>query len=138
MAYVGPPAMADTISVCTCGWARSQPRTWRFQAAQCERAGWGRAAEIVVELFGVPADAEVKLDGRNVSGTLLHLVRGSGEHQIEVSAKGREAFSIVHDADRDGRYAISLAPLPAPPKSAKPSRAQRPAIKGGLLRRPDF
>jgi serine/threonine-protein kinase len=92
-------------------------------------------AEIMVELFGLPPDAQVKLDGEPVSGSVLRLVRGSGEHQIEVSAKGREPFRIAHDALRDGRYAISLAPLPARPKSA---HGTRPSGKGGLLRRPDF
>ena len=44
------------------------------------------------------------------------------------------AFVIEHDAERDGRYAISLA---AKPKAAasKPARA---TSKSGLLRRPDF
>lgn len=104
-----------------------------------ENVGAVLPPEIVVELFGVPPEAEVKLDGRAAPGNVLRMLRGSGEHQIEVAAKGREPFRIVHDADRDGRYAVSLAPLPTPPKSAgKVSRPARPAVKGGLLRRPDF
>jgi serine/threonine protein kinase len=90
-------------------------------------------SEVVVELFGVPAEAKVSLDGQPISGNVLRLPRGSGEHQIAVEAKGREPFRIMHDADRDGRYAISLAPL------AKTGAAKRAArAKGGLLRRPDF
>jgi serine/threonine protein kinase len=94
------------------------------------------SAEIAVELFGVPPDAQVKLDGRAASGNVLRMRRGSGEHQIEVEAKGREPFRLVHDADRDGRYAVSLPPLPK--KDLRGSRASRAAGKGGLLRRPDF
>jgi serine/threonine protein kinase len=108
-------------------------------AARKEAPGAVAPAEIVVELFGVPADAEIKLDGRPAASSVLRMLRGSGEHQIEVEAKGREPFRMVHDADRDGRYAVSLPPLPAPPKPAgKAPRGQRSALKGGLLRRPDF
>jgi serine/threonine protein kinase len=106
--------------------------------ARKESAGAVASREIVVELFGVPADAEVKLDGRVSASNVLRMLRGSGEHQIEVEGKGREPFRIVHDADRDGRYAVSLPLLPSAQKSpAKVSRA-RSAVKGGLLRRPDF
>lgn len=91
-------------------------------------------SEVVVELFGVPPDAKVSLDGQPVSGSVLRLPRGSGEHQIAVEAKGRESFRIMHDADRDGRYAISLAPLVK--SGSGKSKAAR--AKGGLLRRPDF
>jgi hypothetical protein len=92
--------------------------------------------EVMVELFGIPPEANVRLDGQAVSGSVLHMVRGSGLHEIDVEAKGREPFHISHDAERDGRYAISMALTPKP----KPSKAvvARPGAKGALLRRPDF
>jgi serine/threonine protein kinase len=91
--------------------------------------------EVLVELFGVPGDAQVTVDGEKVHGSVLRFVRGSGSHAISVEAEGRESFHIEHNAERDGRYAIALAP------KAKPqvSKAPRPlASKNGLLRRPDF
>ena len=91
-------------------------------------------SEVVVELFGVPAEAKVLLDGQPVVGNVLRLPRGSGEHQIAVEAKGREPFRIMHEAERDGRYAIALAPLAS--KTGKAKVATR--AKSGLLRRPDF
>jgi hypothetical protein len=92
--------------------------------------------EVMVELFGIPPEASVRLDGQAVSGSVLHMTRGSGLHEIDVEAKGREPFHISHDAERDGRYAISMAPLP----KQKPSKSvvSRPGAKGALLRRPDF
>jgi serine/threonine protein kinase len=110
---------------------------------RAEGRGEGMAAaappEIMVELYGVPADAQVKLDGQPVTGSVLRMPRGSGEHQIQVEAKGREPFHMLHDAERDGRYAVWLLPLPATQKSAvKTSRSTRQIGKSGLLRRPDF
>jgi serine/threonine protein kinase len=118
--------------------AAAAPVERQAPAARKQSASAVASAEIMVELFGVPPDAEVKLDGRAGAGNVLRMLRGSGEHQIEVAAQGREPFRIVHDADRDGRYAVSLPALPSTQKSpAKVSRA-RSAVKGGLLRRPDF
>jgi serine/threonine-protein kinase len=91
--------------------------------------------EVLVELFGIPADARVSVDGAPVQGSVLHFARGSGEHTIEVEADGREPFRIGHNAERDGRYAISLA---AKPKAAASKPPRPTASKSGLLRRPDF
>lgn len=88
--------------------------------------------EVLVELFGVPNDAEVRVDGDKVQGSVVRFLRGSGAHVISVEAEGREPFRIEHNAERDGRYAISLAP------KAKPVKVARPQTKSGLLRRPDF
>jgi serine/threonine protein kinase len=93
------------------------------------------ADEVLVELFGVPADAEITVDGRRVHGSVVRFMRGSGAHEIAVSAEGREPFRIEHNAERDGRYAIALAPKPKPAISKAPRPA---ASKSGLLRRPDF
>jgi hypothetical protein len=93
------------------------------------------ADEVLVELFGVPADAQITVDGQRVQGSVLRFSRGSGAHAIAVEAEGREPFNIEHNAERDGRYAIALAPKPKPVASKGP----RPtASKSGLLRRPDF
>jgi hypothetical protein len=93
------------------------------------------ADEVLVELFGVPADARISVDGEHVQGSVLRFLRGSGAHEIAVEAEGREPFRIEHNAERDGRYAIALAPKPKPVVS----RGPRPtASKSGLLRRPDF
>jgi hypothetical protein len=93
------------------------------------------ADEVLVELFGVPADAQVSVDGERVHGSVLRFLRGSGAHAIAVEAEGREPFRIEHNAERDGRYAIALAPKSKPTAS----KAARPtASKSGLLRRPDF
>ena len=93
------------------------------------------ADEVLVELFGVPAAAQVRVDGVKVEGSVLRFLRGSGAHKISVEAEGREPFRIEHDAERDGRYAIALAPL-AKSKVVKAQRAS--SGKSGLLRRPDF
>ena len=95
----------------------------------------GPALDVMVELFGVPPEAEVRLDGRRVQGNVLRMARGSGLHEIDIAAKGREPFHISHDAERDGRYAIAMAPLAK--KAAKPV-GTTPSGKGKLLRRPDF
>jgi serine/threonine-protein kinase len=91
--------------------------------------------EVLVELFGVPADARVTVDGAPVQGSVLRFARGSGEHTIAVEADGREPFRLEHNAERDGRYAISLA---AKPKAAASKSLRPTASKSGLLRRPDF
>jgi serine/threonine-protein kinase len=65
-------------------------------------------SDVVVELFGLPSDAEVRADGAVVVGNTLHFARDSGQHVIEVQAPGKEPFRVQHDAVRDGRYAISL------------------------------
>jgi uncharacterized protein (DUF58 family) len=93
------------------------------------------ADEVLVELFGVPVDAQVSVDGSRVQGSVLRFLRGSGAHSIAVEAEGREPFRIEHNAERDGRYAIALAPKPKPALS-KAARAT--SSKSGLLRRPDF
>jgi hypothetical protein len=93
-------------------------------------------AEVMVELFGIPPEATVTLDGQPVSGSVLHMLRDSGRHEIDIEAKGREPFHISHDAERDGRYAISMAPLPK--AKAPKSVVARPGAKSSLLRRPDF
>ncbi|HEX6239703.1 MAG TPA: serine/threonine-protein kinase [Polyangiales bacterium] len=91
--------------------------------------------EIMVELFGLPADAQVRLDGQPVNGSVLRMARGSGRHAIDIEAKGREPFHISHDAERDGRYAIAMALLPKKPAK---SVVAKPGSKSVLLRRPDF
>jgi hypothetical protein len=92
--------------------------------------------DVVVELFGLPADARVRADGAVVAGSTLHFARDSGVHAIEVDAPGKEPFSVQHDAARDGRYAIALAPERR--AANKPARAAAAKSKRGLLRRPDF
>jgi hypothetical protein len=100
------------------------------------------ASEVFVELYGVPSGARVLLDGRPVEGNPLKLVRGSGEHEIKVEAEGMQAFTVLHDAGRDGRYAVSLEPLPRAAKEQRPRSRRQDASKkpdkNGLLRRPDF
>jgi serine/threonine protein kinase len=98
-------------------------------------------AEVAVELFGVPSDATVWADGVVQSGNTLRFSRNSGAHEIVVEAKGRESFRVMHDAARDGRYAISLDLLDNKPKPqrATPAPSKSGAkVRGGLLRRPDF
>jgi Protein kinase domain len=95
----------------------------------------GPDLEVLVELFGLPAEAVVRLDGRAVQGSVLRMNRGSGRHEIDIAAKGREPFHITHDAERDGRYAISMALLP---KKQQKNVVARPGAKSSLLRRPDF
>jgi serine/threonine protein kinase len=96
-------------------------------------------AEVLVELHGLPSDARVLVDGRLVEGTPLRLVRGSGEHQINIEAPGMQNWSVVHDADRDGRYAIAFEPLP---KERTRTRSTRTRLSGKgkarIVRQPDF
>ncbi len=99
------------------------------------------AAEVLVELFGLPEGALVRADGVPVEGSSLRFSRDSGLREISVEAPGRESWRVLHDSARDGRYAISLPELPEK-KPLKPARVS--AAKGsntsssGLLRRPDF
>jgi hypothetical protein len=91
-------------------------------------------AEVLVELVGLPPEARVRVDGREVSGAPIQLARDTGAHQISVDAPGMQLWSVMHDARTGGRYAVSLAPEPAP---AKPRGLPRKS-KSGLLARPDF
>lgn len=94
-------------------------------------------AEVVVELFGVPSEARVLVDGARAAGSTLRFPRGSGLHEIVVEAPGKERWRVSHDSERDGRYAIALEPERR--AAARPVRAPSPAKpKGGLLRKPDF
>jgi hypothetical protein len=96
-------------------------------------------SDVVVELYGVPANATVRVDGESHAGSTLHFARNSGEHEIVVEAQGREPFRVLHDARDGGRYAIALEES----KVAKPARAPlagKPTnkLRGGLVRQPDF
>ena len=93
-------------------------------------------SEVLVELFGLPADARVRADGNEVSGSTLRFERGSGVHAIAVEAPGKEPFLVQHDASRDGRYAILLASEKR--AASKPVRATSVKGKRTLVRRPDF
>jgi serine/threonine-protein kinase len=116
--------------------AASAPESASKLAPTMQLAPSGTPAdEVLVELFGVPADAEVMVDGRRVQGSVVRFMRDSGAHEIAVQAEGRAPFRIEHNAERDGRYAIALAPKPKPVVSKAPRPA---ASKSGLLRRPDF
>src|SRR5262249_27641713 len=64
--------------------------------------------EVLVELFGVPADGAVFADGVAVAGNSVKLPRGSGMHQIAVHAPGKEPWTVMHDSSSGGRYAISM------------------------------
>jgi hypothetical protein len=78
----------------------------------------------------------VRVDGRNVIGNPLRLVRGSGGHQITIEAPGMQLWSVIHDAYVDGRYAVLLEPEVKPEKPRSSRKAAK--SKSGLLRRPDF
>jgi serine/threonine protein kinase len=93
------------------------------------------AREVVVELFGVPADARVQVDGVQIEGSTMRFARDSGQHAIVVEAPGREPFRVQHDASNDGRYAVGLLPEK---RANKPARPAPEKTKKGLLRRPDF
>jgi len=97
-------------------------------------------SQVIVELFGVPADGRVLADGQLQQGSTLRFTRDSGEHEITVEAKGRESFRVLHDSARDGRYAISLEESKLV-KAARPPALEKsvlPKKKSGLLRQPDF
>ncbi len=91
---------------------------------------------IVVELHGLPAEAQVKVDGKDVSELPLRLSRNSGTHQIGIEAPGMLSWMVTHDAAGDGRYAVVLEPDPKLSRVRAPKRAAK--SKAGLLRRPDF
>ncbi len=98
-----------------------------------------------VELFGVPSDGTVYVDGTAIDGARAELVRSSGLHDIEVRAPGRQFWHVLHDASADGRYALALESLPAPTtipiaptKRASKTEARVAPRRGTLLRTPDF
>jgi len=103
---------------------------------------------VTVELFGVPPEGLVLVDGVPIEGARTELVRNSGKHIIEVRAPGREPWLISHDAATDGRYALALEQAPGgrtPAKTGgiksvkKPTgTAATPIGKSKLLRQPDF
>jgi serine/threonine-protein kinase len=106
-------------------------------------------APVSVELYGVPPEATVLVDGRPIDGTIAYLPRDSGVHVIEVDAPDKEIWRVMHDAAADGRYALSLEDLRPTRKSDERSarserrnREDRPARKKPtptkLLRTPDF
>ncbi len=91
---------------------------------------------VLVELHGLPAGAQVLVDGQVVKELPVQLTRDSGEHSIDIEAPGMLPWTVMHDAKRDGRYAVVLEPEA---KSRVRSTAKKPAkSKSGLLRRPDF
>jgi hypothetical protein len=101
--------------------------------------------EVLVELHGVPAGGRVLVDGQPMEGNPLKLPRGTGEHQISIEAPGLQTWSVMHDAARDGRYAVSMDALEPAKSAGRPRSGSRssavsapPAKKGGLVRRPDF
>ncbi len=103
-------------------------------------------SEVLVELYGVPSDGQVLIDGAVITGTSAQLPRNSGVHAIEVRAPGKEPWRVMHDASADGRYALSLESAEsARTTSRKPSRTRDTSTKPGtkatkskLLRTPDF
>ena len=109
--------------------------------AQVSTAEEQAPSEVTVQLFGVPAQAEVFVDGVSVLGSTLHFRREIGSHEIVVSAPGYESFHVTHDASNDGRYAIALVPEKRASKpAARPMSMPRtaPVKRGGLVRTPDF
>lgn len=113
------------------------------------------SADVEVELVGVPADGRVLVDGTEVVGTTVRLVRGSGEHAIEVRAPGKKPWGVPYDATQNGRFVLvleadedmpalapELAPVAEPvrPKRSAPTKAKppEPSSPSTLLRTPDF
>lgn len=97
-------------------------------------------SDVVVELYGVPSDGEVLIDGEVITGTSAELPRNSGVHVIEVRAPGKEPWRVTHDAAADGRYALSLEPVRSARESSREGRSRKKsgAAKSKILRTPDF
>ena len=115
-------------------------------------------SEVTVELFGVPKDAQIVVDGQPSAESTLHFARNSGLHEISVSAPGAEPWHVTHDAREGGRYALSLeaeqrrAEASAPAKTERSARSseereprssrvrieKREKKDSSLLRTPDF
>lgn len=106
-------------------------------------------SNVRIELFGVPSDGKVWIDGKVIAGTATELPRNSGMHAIEVRAKGRAPWRVNHDASSDGRYALALEPaVTTSPMRRESTRSSSAATstkatktapkKTTLLRTPDF
>lgn len=84
------------------------------------------APSVALELFGLPPDARLTLDGRAVTGTLFHLPKDDGEHRIQALAEGFEPWTHTFIASRDLRVDVSMKPLPqpepAPPPASEPKK----------------
>jgi len=89
-----------------------------------------------VELTGMPAGAQVSLDGAEVEGPVLMLAPGSGTHHIEVSAPGYRTWRIEHAADRDGTYEVVLRRRSR--RAKKPRASGTSGRKRNLVRDLDF
>jgi serine/threonine-protein kinase len=115
-------------------------------------------SEVTVELFGVPKDGKIVVDGQQTQDSTLHFGRNSGLHEISVSVPGLEPWHVTHDAREGGRYALALegeqrrAEAPAQAKSERSARSseereprstrvrieKREKKDSSLLRTPDF
>ena len=94
-------------------------------AGNGEEATTDPAPELVtIRLDGVPAGAQVFLDGLPHAGTTLHLQRSSALRRVRVTQEGRAPWEQDVAADRDRTVHVELAPPPEPAattiKSARP------------------
>lgn len=157
-AAVGLGAIAAGVALIALSFAGGDPKPTPRAAARATPAApepqpvvEPRAAPpgaVTVELFGVPPEGLVLIDGVPIEGTKTELIRNSGKHVVEVRAPGKEPWMITHDAATDGRYALSLEPLATSPRTSKgagsgPKPTKKPAAtstdpKSKILRSPDF
>jgi hypothetical protein len=96
-------------------------------AARARPAAPVPEAPVTVELLGLPAGANVLVDGETTRDSRLSFSRGS-THVIRVTAPGLRPYETTITAMRD--HAIELAPVPrieaaTPPQPAPPRAASR-------------
>ena len=80
-------------------------------------------ATITVTLHGTPRNAIVRVDGEPHGGGPISLERSETEHVIEVRARRRRTWSVIHVATADGSYEVEL----------RRARRNRSRARGGMI-----
>jgi serine/threonine protein kinase len=90
--------------------------------------------EVTVTLRGLPSNARVRVDDRDVAveDGAIAIARDEAEHEVSVHAPGRPAWRTTHVAERDGDYLVPQPPRRAPPPNVAPAPSE------GVIRDLDY
>ncbi len=106
-------------------------------ASKARRERPRRSARVRISVDTSPKNARLALDGQPVRKNPFFLPRGSGEHELRVSAPGHVSEILRVKADQNQRLVVSLRGAERPAHRRRGVRARRwPRRRRPVIRRP--